>query len=392
MKKTYKKVLAVIGAAAILLSSASFISCSDDSADEKTKNPQELKDSEKDKDQKEPEESKSGEKKDSPADESEKKEPEGKDDTKKNETESKDDAENKEPENKDASDEKTDEKEPEVKTDLDLTTTYAALPASSGENPFKCKNFKSNEGGLIFGDTTVEAIDGNDKYTSTRTYDYSYDTKTFLLYLTLKKVEEVKYEWEEVNGIYQVEEVPGTRMSWSNVKEAYALMKKFGESDIQIKMDVESVKTDFSNLRIYKYTINDDINESWGSLSVTPYFDGDLSTGFWGLSFSNEEGEIELNTCWLRFRLDRQEDAFTYYRAYPSFKDGKISGKIFSEVGTSDDSMEYSAAGTIAGTYTTEGTGTSGCKITLKFTELPAALESYKNQEIVLTQEDSYKN
>ena len=251
-------------------------------------------------------------------------------------------------------------------------TAYVTLPESVGENPLKGKTWQYTSGSgkrtdkWAFTDTTATYTESNESetdYQDIYTYKYSYDANQNLLYLALQSE-----GWTE----------DGETISWSSVEEYEELAKKESEeegwsvSEATIECELESIKQEFSTLEVKKYTIGED-----GSLTLEDYFDGKLPTacGFYK-SFDESDlpseytyGRVRLYDIWL-------EDSENMYR-YKYFLSFNSEAKTFrgnmysQKRPRGEDWGDATKLGTVTGTYTTEGIGTSGCKVTFTFTALP---------------------
>ena len=136
---------------------------------------------------------------------------------------------------------------------------------------------------------------------------------------------------------------------------------------------LEYLKQEFSTLEVRKYTIDDD-----GSLKIEDYFDGNFPTKCWFYKYIDENelpsgytsGKITLEGITLR---NKPEDSYINYDYFLSFNSESktFSGTMYSSTSAGIDWADATELGTVKGTYTTEGTGTSGCKVTLTFTEIP---------------------
>jgi len=250
-------------------------------------------------------------------------------------------------------------------------TAYVTLPESVGENPFKGKTWQitSTENkeemtiSWAFTDTTATNTESETDYQHIYTYMYSYDANQNLLYLALQSE-----SWTE----------DGETTSWSSEKEYEELLKKeaeeYGESmseeelKWELELELEWEMQDFSTRGVKKYTIDDD-----GSLKLENYFDGNLPTacGFYQKRDESDlSGYVELNLH--SFYSSDSEYEYTY-NYFPSFntETKTFSGNMYSNKNSKDDERTTTKLGTVTGTYTTEGNGTSGCKVTLTFTALP---------------------
>jgi len=250
-------------------------------------------------------------------------------------------------------------------------TVYATLPESVGENPLKGKTWqitytKNDENRTYkwsFTDTTATYTESRSDYQNAETYKYSYDANQNLLYLALQSE-----GWTE----------DGETISWPSVEEYEEQMKKESEeegwsvSEATIECELEDVKQEFSTLEVNKYTIDDD-----GSLKLEDYFDGNLPTacGFYK-SFDESDlpseytyGRVRLYDIWLE-----DSECIYRYEYFLSFNSEAktFKGNMYSQKRPrGEDWGDATKLGTVKGTYTTEGTGTSGCKVTLTFTSLP---------------------
>ncbi|MCR5124825.1 MAG: hypothetical protein K6B43_06490 [Treponema sp.] len=272
-------------------------------------------------------------------------------------------------------------------------TAYVTLPESVGENPLKGKTWKititeNKEEVTIswaFTDTTATYTESRSDSKNIDTYKYSYDANQNLLYLALQSVGRTE---------------DGETTSWSSVEECEELMKKEAEeygdgmSEEEMKVAIESeleyCKQEFSTRGVRKYTIGED-----GSLTLKRYFDGNLPTacGFYK-SFDESDlpseytrGSIDIDCIWLY----GSEYDYRYDYSLSFNSEAKtFSGNMYSwkrpEGENWDDTTKL---GTVKGTYTTEGIGTSGCKVTLMFTELPDGVPIIKTGTDYELEQDS---
>ncbi len=261
-------------------------------------------------------------------------------------------------------------------------TAYVTLPESVGENPLKGKTWQytSTEDGeevsrlWTFTDKTATYTKSKTDYQKIVTEKYSYDANQNLLYLALQSE-----GWTE----------DGETISWSSVEEYEELLKKEAEeegeswSDVELESELEYRKQVFSTRGVREYTIGDD-----NSLTLKRYFDGNLPTacGFYK-SFDESElteeytsGYINIDCIWLhgseyRYRYD-------YYLSFNS-EAKTFSGNMYSwKRPEGEDLGDTTKLGTVKGSYATEGTGTSGCKVTITFTELPDGVPVIKTNTV----------
>ncbi len=254
-------------------------------------------------------------------------------------------------------------------------TVYVTLPESVGENPLKGKTWQienDEEGSTCswkFTDTTATYTYSRTDYTEIETYKYSYDANQNLLYLALLS--------DSVTD-------DGKTFSWSSVEEYEEQLKKWYEeegeslSDVELESELEYCKQVFSTREVKKYTIGED-----GSLTLEDYFDGNLPTAcYFRKHFEESElteeytsGSISINSI----RIYGSKYECVYCLSFNS-EAKTFSGKIF---------YTDTKLGTITGTYTTEGIGTSGCKVTLTFTELPDGVPVIKTNTAYELEMDS---
>ena len=251
-------------------------------------------------------------------------------------------------------------------------TAYVTLPESVGENPLKGKTWKRTiteheEEVTIswsFTDTTATYTESETDSKYIETYKYSYDANQNLLYLALQS---------ESNS--WTEDGKTTSYSWSSVEEYKEQLKEeveeYGESisEDAIERFIEYTKQEFSTLEVNKYTIGED-----GSLTLERYFDGNLPTACY---FRKHFDQSELTSDYTHVSISLEDIGLSnseksYEYDYPlSFNSEAktFSGSMYDLTGVSGDFA--TKLGTVTGTYFTEGTGTSGCKVTLTFTEIP---------------------
>lgn len=238
-------------------------------------------------------------------------------------------------------------KEPEV-----------TLPESVGENPFSGKTFKEyeRENGngrkqtWTFSDSIATEIyeyyeNGSIIESSETEYRYTYDASQNLLYLALKAETYDDY----IDG--------------KKVRE----ITHNGFIDRMLIILADGADEDFAYAEAYSlysvpYCMQYEINED--KIKLEEYFDGTLPTQ---TSFSydnNYKTRISIGDgdADLKFRYDGKRFVDC---PKPTYSDGNISGKVY---------KDYKLLGEIEGTYTTSGTGTSDCTVTLTFTKLPSEL------------------
>ena len=256
-------------------------------------------------------------------------------------------------------------------------TAYVTLPESVGENPLKGKTWKyqytdtygdgsdSWSGTWTFTDTTATYTYSRTDYTDIETYKYSYDANQNLLYLAFLS------ESGTDDGGY----------SYSSVEEYKEVVKKWYEdegdsiSEAEMESELEWIKKEFSTLDVRKYTISED------SLTLEDYFDGNLPTAC-GFNQKRDESDLSGYVELYLHSFYSSDSEYEYtYNYFPSFntETKTFSGNLYYKKRQLDKSIsEYytdqTKLGTVKGTYTTEGIGTSGCKVTLTFTEIPGGV------------------
>ena len=215
------------------------------------------------------------------------------------------------------------------------SSSSISLPASVGENPFNGKTLKiSDYKEYKFAADTYTFTDED---SNVIVYSYTYDADKSLIYSAVKKV------------TYKED---GQEFSWSNASEYESLAKSWGESGAELEKNVAEEKAQFSTKITQEYVISGD------SIELSDYFDGSLPSNVCFYNYSSDF-DVEIESGELEIKIGS-----TKYKAYPTFKDGSFSGKVFKR----GANREYSSAGTI------------------KCTEVPEDLASYKDKEITLKQ------
>lgn len=242
-----------------------------------------------------------------------------------------------------------------------------ALPANVGTNEFagktwKVSNVSWNHGiqTLVFTDSTLKKNDENPNgYTEVYNYNYAYDSTNKLLYLSLVSVK----MGDGTTITTQAEYVSFHKNEASEYKETWN-----ERDEIEAKSGAKDL---FEILRIYKYSISSD-----GSLKLAEYFSGSLPSNirFESSSIKRIKGSD--------IRLECSDNSHTYI--FMTYNNGSFSGTAVTE-GT--------VLGKAAGTYTIQGTGTSNCTVTLRFTTLPDKITEIssvqKNTDYTLVQEEN---
>lgn len=251
-------------------------------------------------------------------------------------------------------------------------STTVKLPESVGENPFKGKTLKDYGKSYKFSDKTVDKTD--DKTVDetdgsyTETYGYTYNAETSVIYLKLKKVS-MSYG--------------GKTYSYSSANDYVKQASKLGNlSADELEYEKAQMADDFATIKTYKYTITDD------SIDLDKYFDGQFPTEEKFYIVNKPEGEdVTLKGTCLKFAKSYSE----WREARLNFSNDSFTGTVF-EVTYSYYSNDAKKIGTVKGTYalsSEEGTNyfnepVTDWYLTLKLTEVPEGLESYKDKEIKL--------
>ena len=80
------------------------------------------------------------------------------------------------------------------------------------------------------------------------------------------------------------------------------------------------------------------------------------------------------------FELYSEED--TGYELYPTFSENNFSGTVY-KIG---ENRKFSKLSVLKGTFTTEGAGTTNCKLTLSVTEAPEVLSFFVGEQLLFEQ------
>ena len=218
------------------------------------------------------------------------------------------------------------------------------LPASVGTNEFAGKTWEDDEGyyTLVFTADTLIEKDEDGQYT----YRYSYDSQKKLLYHVLVSMTFGDTTIKSVDDYIALEKAEATANgdTYTSDMEAYSRAE---------------AKTMFA-VEVSHYEINGN------KLTLAGYFNGDPKISSADFHCTGNDYRIELDD---RIEI-KDEMAGIKYCVYPTYSggtSGTFSGMLF----TQEDKV---AVGEISGTYSTNGTGSSGCTVTLSFTKIPSAL------------------
>ena len=271
--------------------------------------------------------------------------------------------------------------------------TPVILPESKGENPFKGKSYikvydfddddDDSPTTWKFSENTIETTSGSKSYSDTTIYNYTYDSENSLIYLSIK------------SGSVTVN---GKTYSYTNAEEHYSeqlrCYKDNGMTPTGIELEVgkTSIKTNWNTIEIYKY-------ETKGlKIKTTKYFNGEMPSNA-RFEYYKGSAEIEYYSGKLEIEFDSDDENYIEYTIYPTFNENSFSGIVYKyeeiKIGEHTDEdgykrndyeRKYSKLSTLKGLYSTEGTGTSGCTLTIVITEAPEELSSIKGKEFVLEQ------
>ena len=241
----------------------------------------------------------------------------------------------------------------------DSATPTVTLPESVGTNPFAGKTFpNTNDERKVTWSFTDDVATYKQENLQrgrefTYTYRYTYDATEKLIFLAMQS-----YSFKDDEG----------EVSYSSVSEFEKLAREeFGDEITEEELEIElaSAANEFATMTVYQYEISD------SSISFTDYFYGTLPTT---VRFRTSDRKIMLGDgegIWL-FPEGSSGNGDGYHCEAPTFKDGKFSGKL-----SFKQSDDWKVIGTIEGSYTTSGKGTSGCTITLTFTKLPDSVTGF---------------
>ena len=161
--------------------------------------------------------------------------------------------------------------------------------------------------------------------------------------------------------------------SYSSVAELEKLAKEeFSDEITEEELEIELAKcaNNFATMIVYQYEISD------SSIFFTDYFYGTLPTT---VNFSTSDRKVMMREgegIWL-WSEGSTGNGDGYLCIAPVYSDGTFTGKL---------SYNNEIIGSVEGTYTTSGKGTSDCTITLTFTKLPESVTGFTTgTEYVLT-------
>ena len=228
------------------------------------------------------------------------------------------------------------------------------LPSSVGDNVLKGKTWEQSEEGYsksyAFSNNTVTESESwteeGESGSSSTVYNYTYDATKSVLYMSLKSVSNTYGD---------------KTYSWSSTSEFKKLAEKEGESGTELDYDVARMTSEFNTALTFKYTVSDT------TLKLVDYFTGSLPTAVNFSEHLDTDTYVEAYNGGFEF----EGTASDKYYIYPTFADGPFTGTMYKRVRKESKKYVYTSLGTASGTYTTSGTGTKDCTITITFTSLP---------------------
>lgn len=237
------------------------------------------------------------------------------------------------------------------------------LPESVGTNELAGTKWESSDYSYSYtfefadGTATYTQVYSSDKSTSKEVYNYTYDSENKFIYLAL-----ITRSDSDEEGEYSYS---------ASTFESQA--KKEGLSGDELSRVIEVCNNIFTTKTVYKYTLDD------SGLTLEEYFDGSLPSN---VTFDNTDTDLN-GVYWGYLSLYVSP---SYYECIPTFSNGTFSGNLYKY--SDDDDTEK--LGKASGTYTINGTGTSGCTISFTFTSLPEGFSVIsKDKEYKFTQEEN---
>ncbi len=240
---------------------------------------------------------------------------------------------------------------------IEFENVNIVLPEPVGENPFAGKTFTINSENPFISQpskytftndtcTISQTMQSGEDSTieAAATYSYSYNATDSLLYLALRTTQYLG---------------AGDSMSFSDLKNFISLGQKSGADTAELQYLADQASITFSTPAVCKYTIQDD------KFSAENYFDGTLPCQ---CSFKSDSAYLSAEG--ISFSSKTDDAVYNIMLFYD--KDRSFHGRVYSTAGET-----ISLTGTVKGTYTSTGKGTSGCKVSLTFTDLPEGIKSF---------------
>ncbi len=237
-------------------------------------------------------------------------------------------------------------------------SVYANLPASVGTNPFSGKTWKKSSTTLAFTDSKM-----TQKSSSTETvYNYTYNTEKNALYCGYVSVTASGKTISSIDDYVNAQKSLRDSSVWNDDMASYYR---------------DEATAHYKNVEAYGYTLSSD-----GKTLVLKYgyFPGSLpSSSEFQMTTSSSSYKVEYDDT----ELNLWDSSSNKFRLFPSFSGNSFSGTVYQKV----DGYWNKKIGTVSGTYSATGEGTSDCTLKIKFTSLPSALSNIPtNTEISLTQ------
>ena len=155
----------------------------------------------------------------------------------------------------------------------------------------------------------------------------------------------------------------------SSLNDVAARIKKYDGQDMAIEYFVKGSAALFATPRVYKYEIG-----ASGKITTALYFEGKVPSC---VEFGTKDkgfGSIP-DGCYISDGMIEFNEGNSYYVFFWSFDNGSFSGSGYSF--QKNELLQPSECGSISGSYVAEGTGCSGCTVTITFTDKPADIKSF---------------
>lgn len=234
------------------------------------------------------------------------------------------------------------------------STPSVTLPKSEGTNNLSGKSWTCNRTSYVteiwtFSDSTMTEVTTSGSSKRTTTYRYTYNSSTGVLYLA--------YSTIDLNGT-----------TVASVEDYVNYYKIATTSNDKLAYYTYEGRARWATPKVYAYAIDGT------SLQITDeYFTGELPTA---ASFSSTYVSLSSNGY---IRLSGNGNN---YQLWPSYSNGNFTATMFK-----DD--EETLIGTAKGSYTTSGTGTQDCTVTLTFSSLPIIINAKEDTEYKLSKQSS---
>lgn len=255
------------------------------------------------------------------------------------------------------------------------TTTTGNNGTTGSTNPFSGKTWRltDEESGYL-----VEYVFTNETVTNTWDKTHGNHNHPYKIVVTAKYTYDTAKSLLSLEPTHMYQKEGDEEVEYSNISEIEAAFEALGFTGADLARNVASYNAEFRTKVVYKYEI------TGNTLKLTNYFDGVLPTR---IEFNKDGGESDSDIEFCTGEIKVRGTHPNYY-IYPTFTDGNFSGTVFKKIYENDNEV-FTNLGNAAGTYSTSGTGSEGCTITLKFTALPddVATAISLNTDYVLDQE-----